>query len=121
MPCFLLIKFSIYSIGPGLYNEIIAIISSNLSGDNFFRYSLTPLLSSWKHPIVFPFLKRSNVFVSFKVIESDAVVKGQTATSSYKHAVLERNIKTSVPPFIKIGDEVIINTNDASYVERAKK
>ena len=59
--------------------------------------------------------------VSFKVIESDAVVKGQTATSSYKPAVLERNIKTSVPPFIKIGDEIIINTNDASYVEKAKK
>ena len=59
--------------------------------------------------------------VSFKVIESDAVVKGQTATSSYKPAVLERNIKTSVPPFIEIGDEVIINTNDASYVEKAKK
>ena len=59
--------------------------------------------------------------VSFKVVESDAVVKGQTATSSYKPAVLERNIKTSVPPFIEIGDEVIINTNDASYVEKAKK
>ena len=59
--------------------------------------------------------------VSFKVVESDAVIKGQTAASSYKPAVLERNIKTSVPPFIEIGDEVIINTNDASYVEKAKK
>ena len=59
--------------------------------------------------------------VSFKVVESDAVVKGQTATSSYKPAVLERNIKTSVPPFIEIGDEVVINTNDSSYVEKAKK
>ena len=59
--------------------------------------------------------------VSFKVVESDAVVKGQTTASSYKPAVLERNIKTSVPPFIKIGDEVIINTSDASYVEKAKK
>jgi len=59
--------------------------------------------------------------VSFKVVESDAVVKGQTATSSYKPAILERNIKTSVPPFIEIGDEIIINTIDASYVEKAKK
>ena len=59
--------------------------------------------------------------VSFKVVESDAVVKGQTAASSYKPALLERNIKTSVPPFIEIGDEVIINTSDASYVEKAKK
>ena len=60
-------------------------------------------------------------YVSFKVVESDAVVKGQTAASSYKPALLERNIKTSVPPFIEIGDEVVINTSDSSYVEKAKK
>ena len=59
--------------------------------------------------------------ITLKVIESDAVVKGQTTASSYKPAVLERNIKTSVPPFIEIGDEVVINTIDASYVEKAKK
>jgi elongation factor P len=59
--------------------------------------------------------------VSFAVIEADAVVKGQTATSSYKPAILERNIKTSVPPFIEVGDVIIINSDDASYVEKAKK
>ncbi|MDC1296452.1 elongation factor P [Alphaproteobacteria bacterium] len=59
--------------------------------------------------------------VNFKVIEADAVVKGQTAASSYKPAVLERKIRTSVPPFIEIGDEIVINTNDSSYVEKFKK
>ena len=59
--------------------------------------------------------------VSFKVIEADAVVKGQTIASSYKPAVLERGIKTSVPPFIEVGEEIIVNTNDSSYVEKAKK
>ena len=59
--------------------------------------------------------------VSFKVIEADTVVKGQTAASSYKPAVLERGIKTSVPPFIEVGEEIIVNTNDSSYVEKAKK
>jgi len=59
--------------------------------------------------------------VTLKVIEADAVVKGQTAASSYKPAVLERNIKTSVPPFIEVGNRVVINTNDNSYVEKAKK
>ena len=54
------------------------------------------------------------------MIEADAVVKGQTAASSYKPAVLERNIKTSVPPFIKIGDKVVISTNDSTYLEKAK-
>ncbi len=59
--------------------------------------------------------------VSFKVIEADPVIKGQTAASSYKPALLERNIKVSVPPFIEIGDEIVINTNDMSYVEKKKK
>ena len=59
--------------------------------------------------------------VSFKVIEADAVVKGQTAASSYKPATLERGIKTSVPPFIEVGDLIVINTNDSSYVEKSKK
>ena len=58
--------------------------------------------------------------VSFKVIESDAVVKGQTAASSYKPATLERNIKTLVPQFIEIGDEIIISTHDSSYIEKSK-
>ena len=59
--------------------------------------------------------------VSFKVVEADAVVKGQTAASSYKPAILERGIKTSVPPFIEVDDEIIINSNDSTYVEKAKK
>jgi elongation factor P len=59
--------------------------------------------------------------IEFRVIEADAVVKGQTAASSYKPAILERGIKTSVPPFIEVGDLIIINTHDSSYVEKAKK
>ena len=59
--------------------------------------------------------------ITLKVIESDAVIKGQTAASSYKPAILERNIKTTVPPFIEVGDLIIINTSDSSYVEKAKK
>ena len=58
---------------------------------------------------------------SLKVIESDAVVKGQTAASSYKPAILEGNIKISVPSFIEVGDEVVINTHNYSYIEKAKK
>ena len=59
--------------------------------------------------------------VSFAVVETETVIKGQTAASSYKPAVLERNIKTSVPPFIEVGDIVVINTLNSSYVEKAKK
>jgi len=59
--------------------------------------------------------------ITLKIIETEAVVKGQTAASSYKPAILEGNIKTNVPPFIAVGDVVVISTEDSSYVEKAKK
>ena len=58
--------------------------------------------------------------VILKVIETEGVVKGQTAASSYKPATLENNIKTSVPQFIEIDDKVVISTSDSSYIEKAK-
>ncbi|MEL0020831.1 MAG: elongation factor P [Rickettsiales bacterium] len=58
--------------------------------------------------------------VTLEVTEADAVVKGQTASSSYKPATLENGVKTLVPPHIEAGTRVVINTADASYVERAK-
>ena len=58
--------------------------------------------------------------ITLKVIESDAAIKGQTAAASFKPALLERNIKTSVPPFVEVGDSIIINTSDATYSEKAK-
>ena len=59
--------------------------------------------------------------VVLKVIETEGVVKGQTAASSYKPALLEKNIKTNVPQFIEINDMVVISTSDSSYIEKAKK
>ena len=58
--------------------------------------------------------------VTLQVTEAAAVVKGQTASSSYKPAMLENGVKTQVPPHIEAGTRVVINTADASYVERAK-
>ena len=58
--------------------------------------------------------------ITLKVIESDVAIKGQTAAASFKPALLERNIKTSVPPFVEVGDSIIINTSDATYAEKAK-
>ena len=58
--------------------------------------------------------------VALEVVEADAVVKGQTAASSAKPALLENGIRTSVPPHIETGTRVIVNTEDGSYVERAK-
>ncbi|MFI5024875.1 MAG: elongation factor P [Alphaproteobacteria bacterium] len=58
--------------------------------------------------------------VTMKVVEADPVVRGQTAASSYKPAVLENGVRTMVPPFVEAGSRIVVNTADASYVERAK-
>ena len=56
--------------------------------------------------------------VILEIVEADPVVKGQTATSSYKPALLSNGVKTQVPPFIEAGERIVVKTEDASYVER---
>ena len=58
--------------------------------------------------------------VILEIVEADPVTKGQTATSSYKPARLSNGVKTMVPPFIETGERIVVRTEDASYVERAK-
>jgi elongation factor P len=58
--------------------------------------------------------------VTMEVVEAEPVVKGQTASSSYKPAVLENGSKIMVPPHIEAGTRVVVKTEDGSYVERAK-
>jgi elongation factor P len=58
--------------------------------------------------------------VTLEVTEADPVVKGQTAASSYKPAVLSNGVRVMVPPFVEAGTRIVVNTEDASYVERAK-
>ena len=58
--------------------------------------------------------------VVLEIVEADPVVKGQTATSSYKPAVLSNGVKIMVPQHIEAGTKVVVNTSDGSYVERAK-
>ena len=58
--------------------------------------------------------------VTLEIVEADPVVKGQTASSSYKPAKLSNGVKTLVPPFVEAGERVVVRTEDGSYVERAK-
>ncbi len=58
--------------------------------------------------------------VVLEIVEADAVVKGQTASSSYKPAVLENGVRILVPPHIGAGTRVVVNTVECTYVERAK-
>lgn len=54
------------------------------------------------------------------ISETEAVVKGQTAASSYKPAILDNGVRVMVPPFIETGERIVVNTTDYIYVERAK-
>lgn len=58
--------------------------------------------------------------VTLEIIEAEPVIKGQTATTSYKPAVLENGAKVMVPPHIDVGTRIVVKTEDSSYVERAK-
>ena len=58
--------------------------------------------------------------VTLEITETEPVVKGQTASSSFKTATLSNGTKTMVPPHIGVGTRVVVMTEDGSYVERAK-
>ena len=56
--------------------------------------------------------------VTCKIETTDAALKGQTVSSSYKPAVLENGLKIQVPPFVEGGDEIIIDTRTFEYVKK---
>lgn len=58
--------------------------------------------------------------VTLEVAETEPVLKGQTASSSYKPATLSNGVRTTVPPHIAAGTRVVVMTADGAYVERAK-
>ena len=56
--------------------------------------------------------------VECKINTTDAAIKGQTVSSSYKPATLDNGLSIQVPPFIEAGDKVIINTKNLEYVKK---
>jgi elongation factor P len=58
--------------------------------------------------------------VTLEVVEAEPVVKGQTAASSYKPAKLENGVRVLVPPFVGVGERVVVDTNELTYVRRAE-
>ena len=58
--------------------------------------------------------------VVLTLVEADPVVKGQTASSSYKPGKLENGMRILVPPHLEAGVKIVVNTTDGSYMERYK-
>ena len=57
--------------------------------------------------------------VVLEVAEADAVVKGQTASSSYKPAVMENGVRVMVPPHIESGTRIVVDVYERTYVRKA--
>ena len=55
-----------------------------------------------------------------EIIEADAVIKGQTVSSSFKPAILKNGIKVMVPGHIEVGTKIVVRPSDCTYVEKAK-
>ncbi len=57
--------------------------------------------------------------VTCKIVETEPVVKGQTAANSFKPAVLDNGVRVMVPPFVGQDEAIIVNTETMEYAERA--
>lgn len=57
--------------------------------------------------------------IVLEIEDTEPVVKGQTAANSFKPATLVNGVRTTVPPFVGVGERIVVNTEDGSYVKRA--
>lgn len=57
--------------------------------------------------------------VTCKIVETEPVVKGQTAANSFKPAILDNGVRVMVPPFVGQDEDIIVNTETMEYSERA--
>jgi elongation factor P len=58
--------------------------------------------------------------VTLAITETEPTIKGQTAASSYKPALLENGVRVMVPPFISPGERIVVDTNEIAYIRRAE-
>jgi elongation factor P len=104
-------------MNPETYDQVVATV--DMIGDDkaYLIEGMTVILSIHEgNPIALQ-LPRHAIF---EVVETEPVTKGQTASSSYKPAMLSNGVRTNVPPHIEAGTRIVVLTEDGSYVERAK-
>lgn len=95
-------------------------VSLDVLGDQkaFLQDGMNIIVEDYEDEIIGAVLPEQ---VVLEVVETEAVVKGQTAAASNKPAVLDNRIRIMVPPFICEGDRIIVRTSDSQYIEREKK
>jgi elongation factor P len=104
-------------MNPENYDQVT--VSADVIGDDkaYLQDGMTVNLSTYNDIAIAMELPQR---VTLEITETEPAVKGQTASSSFKPAVLSNGVKTMVPPHIAPGTRVVILTEDNSYVERAK-
>lgn len=102
---------------PETYDQVV--VSEEVVGDNasWLQDGMTVQLSTHEGIPIAMELPR---LVTFEIAETEPAVKNQTASSSYKPAILTNGARILVPPYIAAGTRVVILTEDGSYQERAK-
>ncbi|MGA0595004.1 elongation factor P [Enterovirga sp. CN4-39] len=104
-------------MNPETYDQVA--VPKDIIGDQapYLQEGMAVMLSTHNGvPIAIELPQR----VTLEIVETEPTVKGQTASSSYKPAVLSNGVRTMVPPHVATGTRVVIMTSDGSYVERAK-
>ena len=104
-------------MNPENYDQVV--VSKEVVGDAapWLQDGMTVTLST--HDGV-PIALELPRLVTFEIVETEPAVKNQTASSSYKPAILTNGARIMVPPYIAAGTRVVILTEDGSYQERAK-
>ena len=104
-------------MNPESYDQVVATPDVVGEAAPFLQDGMTVMLSTHNDIPIALELPRT---ATLEIVETEPSVKGQTASSSYKPALLSNGVRTMVPPYIAVGTRVVILTEDASYLERAK-
>ena len=104
-------------MNPENYDQLVASVDVIGDAAPYLQDGMTVVLSTHNDVPIAIELPRTAVL---EVVETEPSVKGQTASSSYKPALLSNGVKTTVPPYIAVGTKIIVLTEDGSYQERAK-
>jgi len=104
-------------MNPETYDQVAA--SEDVIGDSapYLEPGMRVYLQTFEgNPIAIELPQK----ITVEITETEPVVKGQTASSSYKPAMTNIGVRVMVPPHIDVGTRIVINTADNTYVERAK-
>jgi elongation factor P len=104
-------------MNPESFEQLVA--TPDVIGDAapYLQENMTVMLSTHNDVPIAIDLPRTAIL---EVVDTEPAVKNQTASSSYKPAMLSNGVRTTVPPYITTGTRIVVLTEDGSYLERAK-